>query len=112
MQEKKEIRQEYQEKRIRQEFPDKKESGKKVKKKEPGKNVKKKRIRQEYKNTRILPGETILASPAMIRSTWILPESQDLFFQARILYRKDGKRILTDKQEKQESGKKHVKIVD
>ena len=102
---KKEIRQEYQEDRIRQEFPDKKESGKKVKKKEPGKNVKKKRIRQEYKNTRILSGEAFLALSDKSLSTRIPQEGPDLFFHARILYRRNGKRILTDNQEKQESGK-------
>jgi hypothetical protein len=52
-----------------------------------------------------LPEETFLASSAKIRSTWILPECQDLFFQTRILYRRNGKRILAGNQEKQESGK-------
>ena len=74
----------------------KKKSGKKFKKKEAGKKVKEKRIRQEFKNARILPGETFLASSAKILSTRISPESQDLFFQARILHRRNGKRILTD----------------
>jgi hypothetical protein len=77
-----------------------------ARRKESDKKSRKKRIRQEYKNTRILPGKAFLASPAKIVSTWILPESQDLFFQARILYRRNGKRIWTDNQEKQESGKK------
>ena len=58
------------------------------------KNCEKKRIRQEYKNTRILPGKAFLASPAKILSTWILSESQDLFFQARILNRRNGKKNL------------------
>jgi len=52
-----------------------------------------------------LPDDVFFASPAKILSTRISPESQDLFFQARILYRRNGKRILTDNQEKQESGK-------
>jgi hypothetical protein len=90
----------------------KKKSGKKSKKKESDKNFKKKRIRQEFKNTRILAGEELLASPAKIRSTWILPERQDLFFQTRILYRRNGKRILAANQEKQEPGKNDGKIVD
>jgi hypothetical protein len=47
-----------------------------------------------------------------IRSTWILPESQDLFFPTRILYGRNGKRILAGNQEKQESGKNDAKIVD
>jgi hypothetical protein len=34
------------------------------------------------------------------------------FFQARILYRRNSKRILTDHQEKQESGKNDAKSVD
>ena len=79
---------------------------------ESDKNCKNTRIRQEYKNTRILPGETFLASPAKILSTRILPERQDLFFQARILYRRNDKRILSDVQEKQESGQNEDKIVD
>ena len=90
----------------------KQESYQKSKKQESCKNCKKTRIRQEYKNTRILPGETFLASPAKILSTRILPERQDLFFQARILYRRNDKRILSDFQEKQESGQIEVKIVD
>jgi hypothetical protein len=72
----------------------------------------KKRISQEYKNTRILPGEAFLASPDKIVSTWILSEGPDLFFQTRILRRRNGKRILTENQEKQESGKIDGKIVD
>ncbi len=74
--------------------------------------ARKRRTRQEFEKTRILAGETFLASPAKIGSTLTLPESQDLFFQARILYGKNYKRILTDNQEKQESGKNDVKIVD
>ena len=84
----------------------------KARKQESCKNCKNTRIRQEYKNTKILPGDTFLASPAKIVSTRILPESQDLFFQARILYRRNEKRILSDVQEKQESGQIEVKIVD
>jgi len=53
-----------------------------------------------------LPGEAFLASPDKLLSTRIPQECQELVFQARILYRRNGKRILTDKQEKQESGKK------
>jgi hypothetical protein len=37
---------------------------------------------QEY---RILPGETFFVSSVQIRFTWILPESSNLIFQARIL---------------------------
>ena len=46
------------------------------------------------------------------RSRQLVLECQDLVFQARILYRRNGKRILTDNQEKQESGKNDVKNVD
>ena len=90
----------------------KQESYQKSKKQESCKNCKKTRIRQEYKNTRILSGEIFLASPAKILSTRILSESQDLFFQARILYIRDDKRILSENQEKQESGQNEDKIVD
>ena len=65
-------------------------------KKKQARKSRKKRIRQEFKNARILPGEAFLASPAKILSTRISPESQDLFFQARILHIRNGKRILTD----------------
>jgi hypothetical protein len=41
-----------------------------------------------------------------------LPESQDLFFQTRILHRRNGRRILTGNQEKQESGNNNGKNVD
>jgi len=53
-----------------------------------------------------LPGDEFLALSDKILSTRISQEDQDLFFQARILHRRNGKRILTDSQEKQESGKK------
>jgi len=86
--------------------PQEKDSGKNSRKQEPCKNCKKKRISQEYKNTRILPGDEFLALSDKILSTRISQEGQDLFFQARILHRRNGKRILTDSQEKQESGKK------
>jgi hypothetical protein len=106
--------------RINQE-PQEKDSGKNSRKQESCKNckkkrirqeVKKKRIRQELKKTRILPGEAFLALSDKILSTRISQELPDLFFQARILYRRNGKRILTDKQENQESGKTIGKIVD
>jgi hypothetical protein len=74
--------------------------------------VKKKKISQEYKNTRILSDEAFLALPDKIVSTWILPEGPDLCFQARILRRRNGKRILTDNEGNQESGKIDGKIVD
>jgi hypothetical protein len=89
-----------------------KESDKKNKKKESYKNSKKRRIRQEFKNTRILPGEAFLASSDKILSTRISPEVLDLFFQARVLYRKNGERILADNPENQEPGKTRGKIVD
>jgi hypothetical protein len=79
--------------RINQQLQEK-DSGKNCKKKTVRQEVKKKRISQEYKNTRILP------------------EDQDQFFQARILYRRNSKRILSDNQGKQESGKKDGKNVD
>ena len=66
-------------------------------KKDPDKNFKKKRIRQESKNTRVLSEVAVLASPAKIRSTRFLLDSQDLFLQARILYRRNEKRILLEK---------------
>jgi hypothetical protein len=69
---------------------------------ESNKNFKN-RFGQEFKNTRILAGDALLASQDKIRSTWILSESQDLLFQTR---------ILTANQEKQESGKNDAKIVD
>ncbi len=69
-------------------------------------------VSQEYKSTRILSGEAFLALPDKIVSTWILPEGPDLCFQARILRRRNGKRILTDNQGNQESGKIDGKIVD
>ena len=68
-----------------------------ARKKESGKNS---------RHTRFLPGEAFLASTGKILSTRIPQECQDLIFQARILYRRNGKGILTDNQEKQESGKK------
>ncbi len=61
------------------------DSGKSSRKQESYKNYKKKRIRQEFKNTRILVGETFLASPAKIGFTWTLPESQDLLFSGKNL---------------------------
>ncbi len=94
------------------EIQENKNRGRIPRRKESDKNSRKQRFRQEVKNTRILPGKAFLASPAKIGSTWILPESQDLFFQARILYRRNGKRILTDIQEKQEPGKNGDKNVD
>jgi len=69
---KKEIRQEFQKKRIRQEILEK---GIRQEFQE------KKRIRQEFKNTRILPGETFLASPGKIRSTRILQKGKICFFR-------------------------------
>ena len=62
--------------------------------------ISRKRIRQEFKKTRILSGETILASPAKIRSTWFLSEGHDLIFQTRILAVVYVKRILTDQARK------------
>ena len=96
--------------RIQQELQEK-ESDKKSREKNQT-SSQEKRISQEYKNTRILSVDAFLASPDKIRSTRILPECQDLFFQARILYRRNGKRILTDNQENQESGKNDGKNVD
>jgi hypothetical protein len=46
--------------------------------------ISRQRITQEFKSRRILPGKAFLASPDKIVSTWILSESSDLFFQARI----------------------------
>jgi hypothetical protein len=43
-----------------------------------------------------LSGDEFLASTGKIRSRWILTDSEDLFFQ---------RRILTGKQDKQEAGK-------
>ncbi len=63
------------------------------------------RKKESDKNTRILPEDEFLASPVKIQCTQILSESQDLFFLTRILYRKNGKRLLIDNQEKQELGK-------
>ena len=104
---KKEIRQELQEKKKQARSTSKKMNQiRKTRKRNQTRISRKKRIRQEFKKARILPGEAFLASPAKILSTRISPEDQDLFFQARILYRRNGKRILTDNQEKQESGKK------
>jgi hypothetical protein len=90
----------------------KKSQARTAREKNEARKSREKTIKQEFKNTKILPGDTILASPAKIRSTWILPESQDLFFQTRILYRRNGKRILAGNQEKKESGKNEAKIVD
>ncbi len=90
----------------------KKNQARRPRNQESGKNYKKKRISQEYKNTRILSGETFLASSDKILSTRIPQECSDLAFQARILHRRNGKRILTDNQENQESGKTRGKIVD
>ena len=90
----------------------KKNQTRKARKRDQTRSSRKRKIRQEYKNTRILPGEAFLASPDKILSTRISPECQDLFFQERILYRRNSKRILTDDQEKQESGKTSGKIVD
>jgi hypothetical protein len=59
-----------------------------------------------------LSGEAFLALIGKIVSTWILPEGPDLCFQARILRRRNGKRILTNNQGNQESGKIDGKIVD
>ena len=81
----------------------KKNQARSSRKKEAGQRVKKKRISQEYKNTKILSGEAFLALPDKILSTRISQEYSDLFFQARILRRRNGKRILTDNQENQES---------
>jgi hypothetical protein len=106
--------------RINQELQEK-DSGKNSRNQESCKNCQKKesdtksrtkRISQEYKNTRILSDEVFLASPDKILSTRILPEGSDLVFQARILCRRNSKRILTDDQENQESGKTRGKIVD
>ena len=94
------IKQEFKKTRIMQDLQEEKNQTRSQEKKE------------SVKNTRILSGDVFLASPDKIVSTWILPESQDLFFQARILYRRNGKRILTDNQENQESGKIDDKIVD
>ena len=74
--------------------------------------TRKTRISQEYKNTRILSDETFLALSAKILSTRIPQENKNLLFQTRILYRRNGKRILTDIQENQESGKTRGKNVD
>jgi hypothetical protein len=57
-------------------------------------------------------GESFLALPDKIVSTWILPEGPDLCFQARILRGTNGKRILIDNQGNQESGKIDGKIID
>jgi hypothetical protein len=51
--------------------PQEKDSGKNSRKQEPCKNCKKKRISQEYKNTRILPGDEFLALSDKILSTRI-----------------------------------------
>jgi hypothetical protein len=96
----------FKKKRSRQEVQEKKNQIRKTRKRNQTRISRTKRIRQEFKNARILPGEAFFASPAKILSTRISPEDPDLFFQARILYRRNGKRILTDNQEKQESGKK------
>jgi len=49
------------------------------------KNVKKKRFRQEVKDTRILPGESILVSSTKTLSTRILPECHEQFFSDKNL---------------------------
>ena len=99
-------------KKIRQESQEKQSQARISRKKNQARQSREKRIRQELKNTRIWPGGTFLASSDKLLSTRIPQESQDQFFQARILYRRNGKRILTDNQEKQESGKKDGKNVD
>ncbi len=77
---------------------------------------KKKGIRQELQEhifrqesvekTRILSDEAFLALSDKILSTRISQEGPDLFFfQARILYRRNGRRISADNQENQEYGK-------
>ena len=96
----------WEKKEIRQEFQEKKKQTRSTRKRNQTRISRKKRIRQELKNTRILPDETFLASTAKILSTRTSQESQDLFFQARILCIRNGKRILSEKQEKQEPGKK------
>ena len=53
----------------------------------------------------MLPGDEYLVSPDKLLSTRIPQEGQDLFFQAIILYIRNGKRILTDSSENKESGK-------
>jgi hypothetical protein len=59
-----------------------------------------------------LSGEAFLGLSDKILSTRISQEGPDLFFQARILYGRNGRRILADNQENQESGKIGGKIVD
>ena len=61
---------------------------------ESGKNCKKKRTTQEYKNTRILPGETFLGSSDKLLSTRIPQECSDLVFQVRILHRREWQKNL------------------
>ena len=77
-----------------------------------------KRIRQgendSRKKSRIQeanPTAYFLLRQARLGSTRILPKDK-LFFQARILHRRHKRRILTDNQEKQESGKNDVEIVN
>ncbi len=59
-----------------------------------------KRIRQKVKKTRILPGESILASSAKTLSTRILPECHDQFFSDKNLVCSNVNRILADQPRK------------
>ena len=88
-----------------------KESCKSYQKKESHKKRRRKRFRQEVKNTRILFDGIFLDSAGKIRPKHILQKDKIRFFRQETCIEGMQKRILTDNQDKQESGKNDIRIV-